>query len=68
MDSNISVVLVYILAVIFAALSGLFLKGKGKKLFVGHDTTIEPRFCTAKLSKVVGICFAIITVFYYLRH
>ena len=66
MNSNISVVVIYGLIIIFAVLSIVFLKGKGKTLFVGHNTTKEPRFSTTKLSKVVGMCFSIITVILFI--
>ena len=66
MNSNISVVVIYGLIIVFAVLSTVFLKGKGKTLFVGHDTTKAPRFSTAKLSKAVGMCFSFITVFLFI--
>lgn len=62
MNSNISVVVIYGLFIVFAILSIVFLMGKGKTLFVGHNTAKEPRFSTTKLSKAVGVCFSIITV------
>lgn len=66
MNSNISVVVIYGLTIVFAILAIVFLKEKGKSLFVGHNTTKAPRFSTTKLSKAVGICFSIITVFLFI--
>lgn len=42
MNSNSSVVVIYGLIIIFAILSIVFLTGKGKTLFVGHNTTKAP--------------------------
>ena len=66
MNSNISVVVIYGLIIVFAILSTVFLKGKGKTLFVGHNTMKAPRFSTTKLSKTVGMCFSILTVLLFI--
>ena len=66
MSENIPVVVVYVLVLLFAVLSIVFLKGKAKNLFVGHNTAKAPKFSTTKLSKAVGICFSIITVFLFI--
>lgn len=66
MNSNVPVVVIYSLTILFAILSIVFLKGKGKNFFVGHNTTKTPKFSTTKLSKGVGICFSIITVFLFI--
>lgn len=46
----------YVLAAIFALLSIMFFAGKGRSLFVGHNTAKEPAFDLIKLSKAIGIC------------
>lgn len=62
MNPYIPVQAIYVIAAIFAALSIVFLKGKAAALFVGHNTAREPVFSTQKLSKALGVCFAVITV------
>lgn len=62
MTHYIPVQVIYGLAVLFAALSIIFLKGKAAALFVGHNTAREPVFSTQKLCKALGVCFAVITV------
>ncbi len=62
MNQNIPVQVIYGLAVLFAALSIIFLKGKSSSLFVGHNTAREPVFSTQKLCKAFGVCFAVITI------
>ena len=66
MNGNVSVVVIYSLVILFAILSIVFLKGKGKNFFVGHNTTKAPKFSTTKLSKAVGMCFLVVTVFLFI--
>ncbi|MBQ8189154.1 MAG: DUF3784 domain-containing protein [Lachnospiraceae bacterium] len=51
----------YVLAAIFALLSIMFFAGKGRSLFVGHNTAKEPAFDLIKLSKAIGICLIAMT-------
>lgn len=63
MSFEVPVELIYVLFVIFAVLSAVFLKGIGSSLFVGHNTAQEPAVSPVKLCRAMGICFAIIAFF-----
>lgn len=63
MSFEVPIELIYVLFVIFAVLSAVFLKGIGGSLFVGHNTAQEPAVSPVKLCRAMGICFAIIAIF-----
>ncbi|MBP3488164.1 MAG: DUF3784 domain-containing protein [Roseburia sp.] len=63
MEFEVPVIVIYVLFVIFAVLSAVFLKGKGSSLFAGHSTVREPAFAPVKLCKAMGICFAVLAIF-----
>ena len=63
MNPAVPVEMIFVLAIIFASLSLVFLNGKGASLFVGHNTILEPAFSPGKLCKALGVCLCIVTVF-----
>ena len=63
MNPAVPVEMIYVLAIIFAVLSLVFLSGKGAPLFVGHNTIREPAFSEKELCKALGVCLCVLSVF-----
>lgn len=63
MNTNLPIEVIYVLAVICAIVAIIFFKGKGKAMMVRYNTLKEPVFNESKLSKALGVCFAILAVF-----
>ena len=51
MNPAVPVEMIFVLAIIFASLSLVFLSGKGASLFVGHNTILEPAFSPESCAK-----------------